>query len=158
MTRLQAVGTLPVMPDAANSGQAIDTRKGRWIVVDLQPHVIHVYNDGSEVRKIEHFSVGRLHHQTPLYKDVHILPDKRFTQHQSTIYHASMPYSLFFDQTRAFHQGDVTVESHGCVHLSKDDAHWLFHWVGKHDVHVRFIGPYSHKHVRAHDGSNMRYA
>ena len=60
---------------------------GRWIVVDLQAHVIHVYEDGNEVKTIEHFSVGRKKHLTPLYKDVEILPHKRLRHHMSTITH-----------------------------------------------------------------------
>jgi lipoprotein-anchoring transpeptidase ErfK/SrfK len=133
-------------------------QRGRWIIVDLPAHVIHVYEGGKEVRKIFHFSVGRTHHQTPLYNDATILPHKRYLKHSSSIYHAPMPYSLFFDESRAFHGGSVNVESHGCVHLNETDAPWLFHWAGKHEVHVRFIGPYSHKHVSADPVQDWKYA
>jgi hypothetical protein len=147
------------MSDTQNDvAQSAAYSEGRWIVVDLQPHVIHVYENGREVKRILHFSVGRPHHLTPLYKDTTILPHKRYLKHKSSIYHASMPFSLFFDETRAFHGGSPNKESHGCVHLMESDASWLFHWVGKNEVHVRFIGPYSHKHVSADQTRDFKYA
>lgn len=45
----------------------------------------------------------------------------------STIYNnAPMPYSVFFDGGEAFHEGSVYVRSHGCVHLSDNDAAWVY--------------------------------
>ena len=38
--------------------------------------------------------------------------------HVSSVYHTPMPYSVFFNGGDAFHQGSLTVPSHGCVHLS----------------------------------------
>lgn len=133
-------------------------QKGRWIVVNLPEHKIHVFLDGQEVKTIEHFSVGRPGYLTPLLKDAEIDPDRRYRHHMSGEFHAPMPYSLFFNKGRAFHGGNVRVESHGCVHLNDTDAPWLFEWVGKHKVHVRFIGPYSHKHVQADPTSGIKYA
>jgi hypothetical protein len=52
----------------------------------------------------------------------------------------------------------VNVESIGCVHLNKYDAPWLFHWAGKNEVHVRFIGPYSYKHVQRDENRDWKYA
>ena len=46
----------------------------------------------------------------------------RDRHHVSTIYHASMPYSVFFHGGSAFHEGSLTVPSHGCVHLSHSAA------------------------------------
>lgn len=42
--------------------------------------------------------------------------------HVSTIYHAAMPYSVFFNGGDAFHEGSLGVSSHGCVHLSHSAA------------------------------------
>lgn len=45
----------------------------------------------------------------------------------STIYNnAPMPYSVFFDGGEAFHEASVYVRSHGCVHLSSNDAAWVY--------------------------------
>jgi hypothetical protein len=38
--------------------------------------------------------------------------------HVSSVYHAPMPYSVFFHGGSAFHEGSLTVPSHGCVHLT----------------------------------------
>jgi lipoprotein-anchoring transpeptidase ErfK/SrfK len=136
---------------------------GRWIIVNLPLHQINIYEQGWAVNQIVHFSVGREHHLTPLVNDGQILPKKRFRMHKSSLYPpphggAQMPYSLFFTESAAFHGGPVTVESHGCVHLKDADAKWLFDWVGVSVVHVRFIGPYSHKHVSVDSKPDWRMA
>jgi lipoprotein-anchoring transpeptidase ErfK/SrfK len=138
-----------------------NTRKGKWIIVDLPGHRIEIYEDGRLVKAIVHFSVGRKGHLTPLVHDTQILPHKRFRVHKSSIYPrpsggASMPYSLFFTETAAFHGGSVQQESHGCVHLQDRDAQWLFDWVAGTEVHVRFVGPYSHRHSSADPGPHWR--
>jgi lipoprotein-anchoring transpeptidase ErfK/SrfK len=51
------------------------------------------------------------------FKDLH---------HWSTIYHAAMPYSVFFHGGDAFHEGSLAVSSHGCVHLSHAAASTFF--------------------------------
>jgi lipoprotein-anchoring transpeptidase ErfK/SrfK len=48
------------------------------------------------------------------YKDI---------DHYSEQYNGAMPYSVFFTTTGvAFHEGSLTRKSHGCVHLSHQDA------------------------------------
>jgi hypothetical protein len=43
--------------------------------------------------------------------------------HRSSIYdNAPMPYSVFFNGGIAFHEGSLSVESAGCIHLSHDAA------------------------------------
>ncbi|MCS4535664.1 L,D-transpeptidase [Corynebacterium sp. HS2168-gen11] len=40
---------------------------------------------------------------------------------------APMPYSVYFTNTGvAFHEGDINLWSHGCIHLKHDDA--VFYW------------------------------
>lgn len=51
------------------------------------------------------------------YKDLH---------HISRIFHAAMPYSVFFNGGDAFHEGSLVVSSHGCVHLSHAAAVTFF--------------------------------
>lgn len=45
----------------------------------------------------------------------------------STAFDAPMPYSVFFYDGMAFHQGSVHIKSHGCVHLRHVDAVKFFH-------------------------------
>jgi lipoprotein-anchoring transpeptidase ErfK/SrfK len=47
------------------------------------------------------------------FKDLH---------HVSSVYGSPMPYSVFFNGGDAFHEGSLTVSSHGCVHLSHSAA------------------------------------
>ncbi|MEO7126248.1 MAG: L,D-transpeptidase family protein [Nakamurella sp.] len=46
--------------------------------------------------------------------------------HVSSIYGTPMPNSIFFDGGIAFHEGSLTVTSHGCVHLSMaaSEVYW----------------------------------
>src|SRR5262249_13825063 len=47
--------------------------------------------------------------------------------YHSSIYGDDMPYSVFFAAGGvAFHQGPLTEQSHGCVHLSPDAAKAFF--------------------------------
>ncbi len=53
-----------------------------------------------------------------------------------------MPFALFFYGDCAFHQGNPSVESHGCIHLPHAEAAWLFDWVGNNPVNVQVQGPH----------------
>jgi hypothetical protein len=45
--------------------------------------------------------------------------------YMSTIYHELIPWAVFFAPGGiAFHEGSLTVGSHGCVHLTMDAAHY----------------------------------
>lgn len=44
----------------------------------------------------------------------------------STVFHAPMPYSVFFYEGDAFHEGSVYERSHGCVHLEPSAAATFF--------------------------------
>jgi lipoprotein-anchoring transpeptidase ErfK/SrfK len=46
--------------------------------------------------------------------------------HVSSIYDAPMPYSVFFNGGIAFHQGSLSQQSHGCIHLSRSAAKEFF--------------------------------
>lgn len=48
----------------------------------------------------------------------------------STTYDAPMPYSVFFYEGDAFHEDPVTVRSHGCVHLSLQNAEYFYRFLG----------------------------
>jgi lipoprotein-anchoring transpeptidase ErfK/SrfK len=47
---------------------------------------------------------------------------------------APMPYSVFFIPGIAFHQGSLSVPSHGCIHLSKAAAVRFFGSLARGDV------------------------
>ncbi len=61
-------------------------------------------------------------------------PSGTFTVQRKERHHVSkeiddapMPYSVFFDdEGRAFHSGDTTRASHGCIRLERDDARDVF--------------------------------
>jgi lipoprotein-anchoring transpeptidase ErfK/SrfK len=54
--------------------------------------------------------------------------------HVSSIYDAEMPWSVFFNGGVAFHEGSLTVTSHGCIHLSPEAAETYFSALSVGDV------------------------
>ena len=54
--------------------------------------------------------------------------------HVSSIYDAEMPWSVFFNGGVAFHEGSLTVTSHGCIHLSPEAAETYFSELSVSDV------------------------
>jgi lipoprotein-anchoring transpeptidase ErfK/SrfK len=47
---------------------------------------------------------------------------------------APMPYSVFFNGGIAFHQGSLSVPSHGCIHLSRAAAQTFFGALSRGDA------------------------
>jgi lipoprotein-anchoring transpeptidase ErfK/SrfK len=45
-----------------------------------------------------------------------------------------MPYSVFFNGGIAFHQGSLSVESHGCIHLSRGAAETYYNFLSVGDT------------------------
>ncbi|HET6503656.1 MAG TPA: L,D-transpeptidase [Amycolatopsis sp.] len=89
--------------------------------VELHSDQAWLMNDGSVTRGPVKVAVGRPGHVTPTgtfrvqYKDIN--------HHSKEYNNAPMPYSVFFTTTGvAFHEGSLSVQSHGCVHLSHADA------------------------------------
>jgi lipoprotein-anchoring transpeptidase ErfK/SrfK len=54
--------------------------------------------------------------------------------HVSSIYDAEMPYSVFFNDGIAFHQGSLKALSHGCIHLSGKAAKTFFGSLGRGEI------------------------
>ena len=54
--------------------------------------------------------------------------------HVSSIYDAEMPWSVFFNGGVAFHEGSLSVLSHGCIHLSSAAAETYFATLSLGDV------------------------
>ncbi len=121
---------------------------------------VEVREDGTLVREITDLSLGRPGHLTPIFDKAGLAP--RQAMHVSGAYPpphggAEMPFALFFDKPAqrdvagtAFHQGDTFAASHGCVHLGRADAEWLFHWAGTAPVAASAHGPYPASPTRAH--------
>lgn len=55
--------------------------------------------------------------------------------HRSSIYNnAPMPYSVFFNDGIAFHEGSLSEQSHGCIHLSHGAAKTFFYDLEPSDI------------------------
>jgi lipoprotein-anchoring transpeptidase ErfK/SrfK len=67
---------------------------------------------------------GRPGHLTPPGTFRVQFKDKNHKSHEFN--DAPMPYSVFFNGGIAFHQGSLTVKSHGCIHLSMGAAQKYF--------------------------------
>jgi lipoprotein-anchoring transpeptidase ErfK/SrfK len=51
-----------------------------------------------------------------------------------------MDFSLFYHEGEALHQGDPSIQSHGCIHVPAPHAEQLFDWAGSTDIWVIIIG------------------
>jgi len=68
----------------------------------------------------------------------------RDKNHKSSLFNsAPMPNSVFFDNDIAFHQGSLSNQSNGCIHLSRDAAETFFDTLSVGDaVYVWGAAPY----------------
>ncbi|WP_026422406.1 L,D-transpeptidase [Actinokineospora inagensis] len=92
--------------------------------VDLSAKKTWLLKDGKVVYGPVPITSGRPGHLTPpgtfhvQWKDI---------DHKSHEFNdAPMPYSVFFNSGIAFHQGSLSVQSHGCIHLSAAAAKVYF--------------------------------
>ncbi|MET3806180.1 hypothetical protein ABIB25_003189 [Nakamurella sp. UYEF19] len=68
---------------------------------------------------------------------------KDIDHHSSEFNNAPMPYSVFFNGGVAFHEGSLSVQSHGCIHLSQSAAQTYFSNLQVGDRVVVFgVAPY----------------
>lgn len=66
--------------------------------------------------------------------------DFKDIDHRSSIYeNAPMPFSVFFNGGIAFHAGDTSEESHGCVRLSDGAAETFYNTLSPGDL-VQVVG------------------
>lgn len=92
--------------------------------VSLSQRKIWLLSGGQIVYGPVHAEPGRTGWSTPvgtfhvLYKAQHYV---------SKEFNAPMPYSVFFANGVALHEGSATTPSHGCVHLSLAAAETFFH-------------------------------
>jgi len=122
------------------------------IHVSMPEFRIVVREDGADIRIIDHCGFGREEGDNNLTPPIH---NGSLSLTRREICHLShgdpdspMPYSLFFEGEHdgcAFHWGSIFAESHGCIHLDKADAKWLFEWAGRgadaDPVALEIVGP-----------------
>lgn len=96
--------------------------------VDLTNNMTWLQADGAVTYgPIQHIA-GRQGFQTT--PGMHAVSWKNI-DHVSSIYDTPMPYAIFFTSTgMAFHQGELNIPSHGCVHLTPDAA--AVYWENLH--------------------------
>ena len=100
--------------------------------VDLSANQTWLLKDGAVAYGPVPITSGRAGHRTPPgtfkvgWKDIDHL--------SSEFNDAPMPYSVFFNGGIAFHQGSLTVESHGCIHLSRAAAETFFNGLAVGDT------------------------
>ena len=114
-----------------------------WIIVSEDQHAIGVYRQGQKVRTINDFSTGGSWdgkpHPTPRGRFRVIRKDK---DHVSSSYKdrrgnpAKMPFYVQFASAVGFHVGDPEVRSHGCIHLTRADAEYVFNFAREEKTNV----------------------
>ncbi|MFL6124732.1 L,D-transpeptidase [Actinophytocola sp.] len=88
--------------------------------VDLSANQSWLLKDGVVVYGPVPITSGRAGHRTPPGTFTVGLKDIDHKSHEFN--DAPMPFSVFFNSGIAFHQGSLSVESHGCIHLSRAAA------------------------------------
>lgn len=112
---------------------------GKLIRVNMAKRRVYIYEGGKLVRVLDKCSFGRRGHATPQLRNASLSLSRRERLHRSTLYDgAPMPYALFLNESPnvAFHAGSVGERSHGCIHLRRTDAKWLFDWAARDPVRV----------------------
>jgi len=108
---LPATAQAAPTPCSANADACIDlSANTSWLLDD----------NGAVIYGGVPITSGKPGYETPpgvfqvTYKDI---------DHWSNAYDAPMPYSVFFTTSGiAFHEGSLTAQSHGCIHLSLEVA------------------------------------
>lgn len=110
------VGTAP--PAVAHDGTPCDAAASAC--VDLSANRAWLMDDGEVTYGPVPITSGMPGYETPTGEFAVSWKDR---DHRSSIYNnAPMPYSVFFNDGIAFHEGDLDEQSHGCIRLSHDAA------------------------------------
>lgn len=100
--------------------------------IDLSAQKAWLMRKGKIIYGPVRITTGRPGYATPIGMHKVIWKD---IDHWSREYNAPMPYSVFFTNTGiAFHEGSLSVKSHGCVHLSHAAAMKFFKVLKKGNV------------------------
>jgi lipoprotein-anchoring transpeptidase ErfK/SrfK len=117
------VAAFAAVPTFADAAQATPCSAAASACVDLATQQVWLLRGGVVAYGPVAARTGRASAPTDpgtfrvTYKDLH---------HVSSVYHAAMPYAVFFNGGDAFHEGSLKVSSHGCVHLSRSAATTVF--------------------------------
>jgi hypothetical protein len=120
---LPATAQAAPTPCSANADACIDlSANTSWLMDD----------NGAVIYGGVPITSGKPGYETPpgsfqvTYKDI---------DHWSNAYDAPMPYSVFFTTSGiAFHEGSLTAQSHGCIHLSPEAAKTYYYTLNPGDV------------------------
>jgi hypothetical protein len=120
---LPATAQAAPTPCSANADACIDlSANTSWLMDD----------NGAVIYGGVPITSGKPGYETPpgtfqvTYKDI---------DHWSRAYDAPMPYSVFFTTSGiAFHEGSLTQQSHGCIHLSPEAAKTYYYTLNPGDV------------------------
>ena len=89
--------------------------------VDLEKQRSWLQENGRVTRGPVDISSGAVGHETP--RGVHYVNRKVRDEVSREFNNAPMPYSVYFTYDGiAFHEGSVNLMSHGCIHLSHEEA------------------------------------
>ena len=120
------------LPAFASAAPGLPCSPAAAACIDLSAHTSWLQYNGSVTYGGVPITTGRPGYETPpgtfhvTYKDI---------DHWSRAYDAPMPYSVFFTDTGiAFHEGSLTQQSHGCVHLSPEAARVYYNALKPGDV------------------------
>jgi L,D-transpeptidase catalytic domain len=112
-------GALLATPATAHAAQA-PCSAAADACIDLSANTTWLMHNGATTWGGAPITSGRPGYETPTgtfhvtYKDI---------DHWSKAYDAPMPYSVFFTTSGiAFHEGSLSEQSHGCIHLSRSAA------------------------------------
>lgn len=115
-----AIGAVATAVAPAANASATPCEPRAKACVQLSTGKAWLQNNGAVTRGPVPMAPGTAQFPTPQgvfhvkYKDMH---------HYSQQFHGPMPYSVFFTNDGvAFHEDNVKVKSHGCVHLRRADA------------------------------------
>ncbi len=124
----------------AENQQSPSSPTGRSILADLYGRVLHAYDQGISALQISPISSGRPgFRSTP---GVFQMTSRRLRRHSSSEFPGkdNMDFSLFYHDGEALHQGNPSIQSHGCIHVPAPHAEQLFDWAGSSDIWVIIIG------------------
>ena len=113
-------------PDDGTSGESVPCAKTVKACARLSTQEVWITDGaGKLLRGPIHMNHGDDDNPTPA-GTFHVQRKDRYhvSQEQKG---AKMPYAVFFDgEGRAFHQGDPSRRSVGCIRMAEDDARWVF--------------------------------
>jgi hypothetical protein len=123
---------LLALPGTAQAAQGMPCSAKADACIDLSANTSWLTHNGVVTYGGVPITSGKPGYETPpgtftvTYKDI---------DHWSKAYDAPMPYSVFFTKSGiAFHEGSLTQQSHGCIHLSPEAARAYYNALTPGDV------------------------